>query len=121
MTKDEALKLALDALELHGKQYPHMVKGYCIDAITAIKEALAQPAQEPVEWLTGCPECGMDSGCDCDSGTCNPPQRPWVGLTDKERAEIQRMKWWDWEDTFDLDGFTHSIEAKLKDKNHDQR
>lgn len=29
--------------------------------------------QEPVEWLTGCPECGMDGGCDCDSGTWNPP------------------------------------------------
>ena len=40
MTKDEALKLALEALELHGQQYPHMVKGYCLDAITAIKEAL---------------------------------------------------------------------------------
>ncbi len=53
MTKDEALKLALEALELHGQQYPHMVKGYCLDAITAIREALAeQPAQqEPVAWL----------------------------------------------------------------------
>lgn len=28
---------------------------------------------EPAEWLTGCPECGIDSGCDCDSGTWNPP------------------------------------------------
>jgi hypothetical protein len=38
----------------------------------------AQPApvQEPDEWLTGCPECGMDSGCDCDSGTWNPPAAP---------------------------------------------
>ena len=42
MTEREALKLALEALELHGKQYPHMVKGYCLDAITAIKEALAE-------------------------------------------------------------------------------
>jgi hypothetical protein len=41
MTKDEALKQALEALELHGNQYPHMVKGYCLDAITAIKQALA--------------------------------------------------------------------------------
>jgi hypothetical protein len=40
MTKDEALQLALEALELHGKQYPHMVKGYCLDAIAAIKEVL---------------------------------------------------------------------------------
>jgi hypothetical protein len=50
--KDEALKLALEALELHGKQYPHMVKGYCLDAITAIKQALAaqqehEPENEP--------------------------------------------------------------------------
>jgi hypothetical protein len=43
MTKDEALKQALEALELHGNQYPHMVKGYCLDAITAIKQALAAP------------------------------------------------------------------------------
>jgi hypothetical protein len=47
MTKDEALKQALEALELHGNQYPHMVKGYCLDAITAIKQALAAPVQEP--------------------------------------------------------------------------
>ena len=45
MSKD-VLKLALEALELHGKQYPHMVKGYCLDAITAIKQALAAPVQE---------------------------------------------------------------------------
>ena len=44
-TKDEALKLALEALELHGNQYPHMVKGYCLDAITAIKQALEAPVQ----------------------------------------------------------------------------
>jgi hypothetical protein len=40
MNKDKALEIALEALELHGKQYPHMVKGYCLDAIKAIKEAL---------------------------------------------------------------------------------
>jgi hypothetical protein len=45
MTKDEALDLALEALELHGKQYPHMVKGYCLDAITAIKQARAIEAK----------------------------------------------------------------------------
>ena len=48
MTKDEALKLALEALELHGEQYPHMVKGYCLDAIAAIKEALEQPDFEKI-------------------------------------------------------------------------
>jgi len=46
-----------------------------------------------------------------------PPERPWVGLTDEERVEIQHMKWWDWEDTFDIDGFMRVVEAKLKEKN----
>jgi hypothetical protein len=44
-------------------------------------------------------------------------KKPWVNLTDEERVAIQQMKWWDWEDTFDLDGFTRAIEAKLKEKN----
>jgi hypothetical protein len=44
-------------------------------------------------------------------------KKEWVGLTDEEKAKIQMLKWWDWEDTFDLDGYTRAIEAKLKDKN----
>jgi hypothetical protein len=60
MTKDEALRIALEALELHGKQYPHMVKGYCLDAITAIKKSL-ETKDEP---------------------------RTWVGLTDEEIETI---------------------------------
>jgi hypothetical protein len=44
-------------------------------------------------------------------------QRTWEGLTELEKAEITSLKWWDWEDTFDIDGFVRAIEAKLKDKN----
>ena len=47
----------------------------------------------------------------------NPIQRTWVGLTELEKAEITSLKWWDWEDTFDIDGFIKAIEAKLKEKN----
>jgi len=43
--------------------------------------------------------------------------RPWVGLTELERAEIANLKWWDWEDSFDIQGFARAIEAKLKTKN----
>ena len=45
------------------------------------------------------------------------PQREWVGLTELEKAEITSLKWWDWEDTIDIDGFIQAIEAKLKEKN----
>ena len=74
MTKDEALKLALEALEnsidlvsndareaelLYGKYQSRLakVKGLVAlevahgKAIAAIKEALAQPEQEPVAWV----------------------------------------------------------------------
>ena len=56
MTKDEALKLALEALETPRPfdSYPSLWRAYektINNAITAIKEALAQPEQEPVAWL----------------------------------------------------------------------
>jgi dTDP-D-glucose 4,6-dehydratase len=46
MTKDEALKLALEALGGKYSITASMLKQQ-FQAITAIKEALAQPAQEP--------------------------------------------------------------------------
>jgi len=53
-TLRDAAQQALEALEDHAKQYPHMQKGYTVDAITALRAALAeQPAErEPVrgEW-----------------------------------------------------------------------
>ena len=45
MTKDEALTLALEALEYHTAQTRPIHQ--TDEAITAIKEALAQPEQEP--------------------------------------------------------------------------
>ena len=49
-TLREAAQQALEALEDHAKQYPHMQKGYTVDAITALRTALAEQAeQEPVE------------------------------------------------------------------------
>ena len=47
-----------------------------------------------------------------------PPQREWVGLTDEEIQKVVSKKWWDWEDLFDIEGFSRAIEAKLKEKNH---
>ena len=47
MTKDEALKLALEALEFYYDMHEEEADA---KAITAIKEALAQPEQYPVAW-----------------------------------------------------------------------
>jgi hypothetical protein len=44
-------------------------------------------------------------------------EQPWVGLTELERAEIANRKWWDWEDSFDIEGFARAIEQRLKEKN----
>ena len=48
-----AAQQALEALELHAKQYPHMVKGYTADAADDLRAALAQQA-EPVAWRCTC-------------------------------------------------------------------
>jgi len=58
----EALKLALEALE----DLPRF-RADIDNAITAIKEALAQPAQE----RNFCPRCGKRTN---DIHTCTPPQ-----------------------------------------------
>ena len=66
MTK-EALKLALEALDivkLHYTQNRHVN-----EAITAIKEALAQPEERNF-----CPRCGKRTADLTTVHTCTPPQ-----------------------------------------------
>ena len=59
MTKDEALKLALETLEssrvfVMSREMIKQPEGadWYDNRITAIKEALAQPEQEPVAWVS---------------------------------------------------------------------
>jgi len=66
MTKDEALKLALEALDvvkLHYTQNRHVNK-----AIAAIKEALAQPEERNF-----CQRCGKRTADLTTIHTCTPP------------------------------------------------
>jgi len=67
MTKDEALKLALEALERTGN-----IAGFAHEreqaAITAIREALAQPVQERYF----CQRCGKPVNL-TTIHTCTPP------------------------------------------------
>jgi hypothetical protein len=99
MTKDEALKLALEALEKSTDNFPANVQHK--KAITAIKEALAQPAQDfkavPKE--------------DAPLVKWAKEQKPWVGLTDEELHEICNSYYYGDKELLKL------IEAKLKEKN----
>jgi hypothetical protein len=74
LTKDEALKLALEYLEASDNYLGSLDHS---EPIAAIKEALAQPAQEAeLDELTIAYMSGLLDG---------KKQRPWVSLTDEER------------------------------------
>lgn len=139
--KDEALKLALEALNLNATMSIMEWHNQRNEAITAIKQALndaahlAAPVQEPkpVCW-DGEDKCPNRQAC-CDAQHClytTPPnvatplaaQRPvpeerkWVGLTD---AEIRQdaswffpSEWW-----AVCKDFARTIESELKEKNSD--
>ena len=86
MTKDEALKLALEALErcvatcFDPYSHEQAMSGsehFVNQTIIAIKEALANEALEKM--AENARELGLDH---------EPPQRTWVGLTKEERHEI---------------------------------
>jgi hypothetical protein len=101
MTKDEALKMAIEALDLANGAT--IIEGIVLDnsyEINACKEALEQPAQGvELEWYVK----GWDDA-----------KRAWQGLTDDEIQAI-RIK------TFDAVATNYeayrAIEQALKDKN----
>ena len=90
MTKNEALKLALEVLKRIDEATPTAMAKL---VIPEIEQVLAQP--EHIGF--------MDS-------KLNPIERTWVGLTDKEKEEAY-YKIDLWRECIDF------IEAKLKEKN----
>lgn len=124
----EALKLALNALETADEtEFWNKQK----EAITAIKAALAQPAQPPLPvqepfgyvsmydnpiFQKEKPEIGR-----WETLYITPPQRPWVGLTDKQMVDAieplyQNRAVAEMAVKVGIDDF-RAIEAKLKEKN----
>ena len=96
MTKDKALKLALEALETKGEHHPRVYQ-----AITAIKQVLANDALE--KKAENAKELGLDY----------EPQRTWVGLTKKEFQEAV-------EGLEDLEDCWVAIEAAIRSKNENR-
>ena len=84
MTKDEALKLALKFVE--------DTECGTADLEAHIKEALAQPEQEPVAWLNKERNTIIWDKLypDMDALYTTPPKRTWVGLTDEEIQVIAK-------------------------------
>ena len=123
MTKDEALKLALSALnEVRQETFRLMRNGETLyaekkvwEAIYTIKKVLAQPQQESL----ACKRCKQleEQAYDllgelkvANIKLSMQPQRTWVGLTQEEKHEIRYSHMTSAE-------FIDVIEAKLKDKN----
>ncbi len=122
MTKDETLRLALEALEYMNVTAERYVdKQIPEKAITTIKEALAQPEQlreenervhvENRRLIDRIESIGVPIGV---NGwlTTTTSQRTWVDLTDKEIEIIyERCSVWD------KFKYERMLEAKLKEKN----
>jgi hypothetical protein len=118
MDKDEALRLALEALENWLEFDPENFGEVDKKAITAIKAAL-EAKDEPVAFV----ETKEVQGQMCSfiyradltkllpDGAklyTTPPQRTWVGLTDEEISDCMKMS---------IQKTCRAIEAKLKEKN----
>ena len=141
MTKDEALKLALEVLEdLQGGCTDsddgtiEAITVCCPEVITTIKEALAQE-QEPVAWelhagktdrvlieITNNPQRAHDWKASLEEVVplyTTPPQRTWVGLTDEEiKSEAKYFcNGWYLENPERLVLLVKTIQAKLREKN----
>jgi hypothetical protein len=115
MTKDEALKMAIkemtDAiphLDIHFDDY--------FEAINACKEALEQPAQEPMAWMND-EGFGLYPTNDTAIPLYTYPHQ-WQGLTDDEIVAkvfendelLARILY--------LDGVSKALKQALEEKNH---
>ena len=134
--KDEALKMAINVLELYEEKLNSSI---AIEVIQACKEALEQPTNMvtiPLDKLEDMQRrlkeqpishsCRSDGVCKCEQPTkeeilgkvfdavyAQYPKKEWQGLSDEEILDIKVKaglgNWYD---------FSHAIEAKLKEKNH---
>ena len=135
MTKEEreVMRMALEALEDLGmKHFESTGEVLYKETFTAIKEALAQPEQEPVAYWnfnSGFSHCMIDQLNEAAKKNSaplytTPPQRTWVGLTDEEILAVNMStvtKLIDEPIVCDTDHnivqLGKAIEAKLKEKN----
>lgn len=109
MTDRELMQQALDALKvMRPACFAETTLKTADTAITALRDRLAQPEQEPVVL--------MDAPLLLNGQPLytHPPQRQWVGLTDEDKAgfwKADQMNIEEWDTLF------NEIEEALKEKN----
>ncbi|NBS67742.1 hypothetical protein EBT31_02365 [bacterium] len=126
--KDEALRLALDALEEINKlsigENAICLPAEIDTAMDAIKQALAQPEPEPVKVMGFDCVCGRRMVVESDNGVvASPPKRKWQGLTDDEIDLLEELYAPPVHPDFVNDAdhcleLIRHVEAKLKEKNN---
>ena len=143
MIKDEALRMALEALEADELDMVDDGSGNMVfrkeQAIAAIKKALSEPEQEPVAWMFQHDETGRMNYVSNDgihdptmflgmnpryALVCplytTPPQRTWVGLTRTQMQDVYFEVLKEYRGGPQMDGqraFGEALQAKLKEKN----
>ena len=131
MTRDDIIKMALEALESDPVSHLGLVHRKL--AITALRQALvnaddtsekrvdetAKQEHEPVAWANSFDLQNFDmkvrTGPDLNHTVplyTAPTKREWVGLTEEEISAV------DWKTNETLHDYARAIEAKLKEKNH---
>ena len=104
-----------------------MIQDRMQEEIDELRQALAQPEQEPVAWSDVVSNGGLDprnafdtaspcqTGSQCIGGKCPECGREWVGLTDEDLKPLCD----EWKIMYGgyVDAFAKTIEAKLKEKN----
>lgn len=119
MTKNETMRLALDALSYAADEiWCENDDDIIADAVRALRTALAQPDarigityEEANPPQLHCERCGKKLGIDVnDIHTCTPMRKEWVGLTAYEVQELHTAN-------KHFGAFACAIETKLKEKN----
>jgi hypothetical protein len=99
MSKDQALRLALEALEniRHHFDTDEYAYEVAVKSITAIKQALDHPEEKPVAWtdidftnIYISEMVAKEKSADVPLYT-SPPKREWQGLTDDEMQKIIKL------------------------------
>ena len=118
-TLEQAARQALEALEnrFNPKEYGEMD-----NAITALSQALEQPKQEPVAWMSQGGDVSRSKRYFEEMGFTDliplytePPKREWVGLTDEDMIADLWLQSIAGLNT--ATKFARAIEAKLKELN----